>query len=120
MREVIIIPTLTDWCAKLYEHGKFTGWEFIATETNENGVNGVKSFIASSKNNAVSSIKVRNGCQLTAYQETNGENPLFTINKDLSFDLSTNDKLSSYSCTCDTGKYFSHSNTTNPTCNKLD
>ena len=83
MREIIL--TLTDWCAKLYEHGKFTGWEFIATETNGH----VKSFIASSKDNAVSSIKVRNGCQLTAYQETNGENPLFTINKDLSFDLST-------------------------------
>ena len=106
MREVIIIPTLTDWCAKLYEHGMFTGWEFIATETNEYGVNGVKSFIASSKNNAVSSIKVRNGCQLTAYQETNGENPLFTINEDLSFDLSTNDKLSSYSCTCDAPSKF--------------
>ena len=119
MREIIL--TLTDWCAKLYEHGMFTGWEFIATETNDYGVSGVKSFIASSKNNAVSSIKVRNGCQLTAYQETNGENPLFTINKDLSFeeDGSKNDKLSSYSCICDTGKYFIHSNTTNPTRIKL-
>ena len=71
MWKVIIIPTLTDWCAKLYQDWKFRGWEYVVTV--KNGI----STIPSSKNNDVSSIRMRIGCQLTAYQDNNGENSLF-------------------------------------------
>ena len=58
-----------------------------------------------SRKEAVSSVKVRNGCQFVAYQDYDGQNVLFTIMEDMPFEDfgNKNDKLSSYSCNC--GEY---------------
>ena len=83
------------WCAKLYQHD-YSGWEFLVTETQ--GI----SDIPSCKDNAVSSVKVRNGCQFVAYQDFNGQNLLFNITEDMPNEDfgDKNDKISSYSCHC--------------------
>ena len=86
------------WCAKLYQHD-YSGWEFLVTETQ--GI----SDIPSCKDNAVSSVKVRNGCQFVAYEHYNGQNLLVTLTEDSDTEFVTNhnDKTSSYSCNC--GEY---------------
>ena len=88
-----------NWCAKLYEHGGYSGWEYLIPETN--GVTNIDS----SKNNGASSVKVRNGCQFVAYQGYDGQNLLVTLTEDSDTEFVTNhnDKTSSYSCNC--GEY---------------
>ena len=85
-----------NWCAKLYEHGGYSGWEYLLTETN--GVTNIDS----SKNNGASSVKVRNGCQFVAYKDHNGQNLLFNITEDMPNEDfgDKNDEISSYSCHC--------------------
>ena len=86
----------------MYQHD-YSGWEYLVIETH--GI----SNIPSSKNNAVSAIKVRNGCTFSAYGDYNGQGPLFSITEDkdiLRTNLrNKNDKLSSFSCSC-TGEYY--------------
>ena len=89
---------LSDWCAKLYQHAYYGGWEHKVEETN-----GKRVGIHASKNDEVSSVKVKTGCKFTAYKDYYG-NASFTINEDMDWFREANDQLSSYSCIC--GEYY--------------
>ena len=54
--------------------------------------------------NEVSSIQVKNGCTLKAYQHINKTELLETITNDISL-LKHNDQMSSFSCSC-VGKFI--------------
>ena len=56
-----------------------------------------------SYDNAVSSIKVRDGCTLKAYKQKNKEELLDIQTSDVSH-VKDNDAISSYSCSCE-GKF---------------
>ena len=84
--------TFIGWCAKLYEHNDYNGWEQIVHDT---------SYGTPSHNDAVTSIKVqsRDKCTFKAYKHINKGDLLETLTSDNSL-LNDNDDLSSFSCSC--------------------
>ena len=81
----------SDWCAKLYEHDDFNGWEQVIAETD---------YGTPSHNNAVTSIKVRDGCTFKAYKHVDKVELLETLTSDESHLEDNNDEVSSFSCSC--------------------
>ena len=79
-----------DWCARLYQHDDYNGWEQWVSVTN---------YGTPTKNDAVTSIRVRDGCTFKAYRHTNKEDLLETLTSDVSL-LKDNDEISSFSCSC--------------------
>ena len=51
-------------------------------------------------NDAVTSVKVRDGCTFKAYKHIEKGDLLETITKDESFLKKNNDEISTFSCTC--------------------
>ena len=85
------------WCAKLYPHADYVGLEQVVLPTN---------YGTPTKDDDISSIKVRDGCTLKAYDLANKEELLGTFTSDIPKGYQIgNDKLSSFSCSC-IGKLF--------------
>jgi len=86
--------TLSDnWCAKIYQHINYGGWEKVIQETNMLDLRG-------SKNNHASAVKVYPGCTLKLFNEHNNVGLLESHTTDVSFLSAYNDEVSSLSCTC--------------------
>ena len=85
------MPSFSDgWCARLYEHDDYNGWEQWVSETN---------YGTPSHNDAVTSIRVKDGCTLIAYKHINKGTLLEKFTSDVSL-LKDNDEISSFSCNC--------------------
>ena len=84
--------TFIGWCAKLYEHNDYNGWEQIVHDT---------SYGTPSHNDAVTSIRVqqRDTCTFKGYKHIDKGDLLETLTTDVSL-LNANDDLSSFSCSC--------------------
>ena len=94
LHSLLLYPVyiFSDWCAKLYEHDEYKGWEEEVSQTNY-GV------LSNSHRDAVTSIRVRDGCNFKGYKYSDKS----TLIEDLSDDvhhLANNDELRSYSCSC--------------------
>ena len=86
---------LGTWCAKLYEHGNYLGWQHEVSETLD------ESLVEHGKNDKVSSIKVRPGCTFKGYHHSGLNDLMFTVSSDMSFvGIDNNDKMTSFSCEC--------------------
>ena len=85
------ITFFSDWCAKLYEHNSFNGWEQVIPETD---------YGTPSHDDAVSSIKVRDGCTFKAYKHHNKGELLETLTNDKAGLEHNNNEVSSFSCSC--------------------
>ena len=81
----------SDWCAKLYEHDDFNGWEQVIPETD---------YGTPSHNDAVTSIKVRDGCTFKAFKHIDKAELLETLTNDEAHLEHNNDEVSSFSCSC--------------------
>ena len=84
---------ISDWCAKIYRHINYGGWEKVIQETNMLDLRG-------SKNNHASAVKVYPGCTLKLFNEHNNVGLLESHTTDVSFLSAYNDEVSSLSCTC--------------------
>ena len=101
-----IFLLISDWCAKIYEHGKYKGWEKVIGETSKLDLMG-------NENDALSSLKVLPGCTLKVFADHNNEGLLKTFTNfhnddDIVDDFGPytfDDQVSSLSCTCQGGKY---------------
>ena len=83
------------WCAKLYEHGNFGGWEHDVSETSHG------SLVQNGKNEKVSSIKVQSGCTFKGYHHGGLNDLMFIVTSDKSYvGNANNDKMTSFSCRC--------------------
>merc|ERR1712241_1349725 len=101
MEEVCNKNTNTDesgWCAKLYEHRDYKGWEEIVREE----VMPVN--LNKAHNDQLSAAKVNNGCTLKLYKHYNhhihDQILLDILTSNLSFTSGYDDEVSSVSCTC--------------------
>ena len=86
-----------DWCAKAYGSVRYTSWEHVLPETSRG------SFFKSDKDNSVSSVKIRPGCKLEAYDDNELNSLIFTYTDDepdLTKKPGQNDRMTSYTCTC--------------------
>ena len=89
--------TADDWCAKAYGSVRYTSWEHVISETSRG------SFFKSDRDNSVSSVKIRSGCKLEAYDGNELNNLILTYTEDepdLTKKYGQNDKMTSYTCTC--------------------
>ena len=89
--------TADDWCAKAYGSVRYTSWEHVLSET------GHGSLFGSHIDNNVSSVKIRSGCKLTAYDDNELNNLIFSYTVDepnLTETPGQNDRMTSYTCTC--------------------
>ena len=88
------ISLISDWCAKIYQHGWWNGWEKVIQETSMLDLTG-------NENNEASSVRVHPGCNLNFFSEHNNVGPLGSTTNDV-IHLSTHfaDQVSSLSCTC--------------------
>ena len=84
---------ISDWCAKIYQHGYYGGWEKVIQETSMLDLTG-------NKNNEVSSVSVHPSCTLKLFNEHNNVELLYSLTADVSFLGAYNDQVSSLSCTC--------------------
>ena len=85
--------SITDYCAKLYEHKDFKGESHEIKETNH--LNFPKKW-----NNKVSSVKVSDGCTLDLFKYYKKSVLLDTVVKNGNLFKGYNDKVSSVTCTC--------------------
>ena len=58
------------------------------------------------RNNQVSSIRVKQGCTLTAYRDMGYKGMILSLSEDLKWLEKENDNISSYRCICDGKNYF--------------
>ena len=58
------------------------------------------------RNDQVSSIRVKQGCTLTAYRDMGYKGMILSLSEDLKWLEKENDKISSYRCICDGKNYF--------------
>ena len=84
---------LVDWCAKLYRHENYKGWESIVEQTSQLD-------LQNGHNNRVSSVKVKPGCTLKLYKGHSNTGLLGTWTSDDTFLDGSNDQASSLSCDC--------------------
>ena len=85
---------ISDWCAKIYEHDDFTGWEKVVGETTQLDLTG-------NENDQLSSVRVRPGCTLHLFKNSNNDGSSMSLTSDDNgFNFSFNDQVSSLSCTC--------------------
>ena len=94
---------IEDWCAQIFQHHNYDGWDYMLYETDKGYLSGTD------YDNKVSSIKIREGCILKGYDDDDLNNFIFGFNKDkpkLS-KLDGNELLTSYSCKCN-GKYIDY------------
>ena len=89
---------ISDWCAKIYEHAKFKGWEKVVGETTQLDLTG-------NENNQLSSVRVRPGCTLHLFKNSNNDDTKKSLTSDDNgfnndFNHDYNDQVSSLSCTC--------------------
>jgi len=81
-----------DWCAKVYEHGSYGGWEEVIYEGRKNLVH---------RNDAISSVKVNTGCSVSFYHHTNYVGYMVTYSAGTTFvGYNNNDRASSVICQC--------------------
>ena len=87
-RSFSIVP-----CATLYEENYYAGVKLDLDE-GEGDIH--------HNNDKVSSIRVRQGCTLTAYHNMGMTNSMFSLSEDVEFlEGDENDNMSSYRCICD-------------------
>ena len=84
---------ISDWCAKIFQHGYYGGWEKVIQETSMLDLTG-------NKNNEVSSVSVHPSCTLKLFNEHNNVGLLDSLTVDVRFLSAYNDQVSSLSCTC--------------------
>ena len=87
---------ISDWCAKIYQHGGsegYSGWEKVIQETSILNLPG-------NENNEVSSVRVHPGCTLKLFNEHKNVELLDSLTTDVWFLEDYNDQVSSLSCTC--------------------
>ena len=86
---------ILDWCAKLYQHGSYKGWEKVVGETTQLDLTG-------NENDQLSSVRVRPGCTLDLFKHSNNDGFLVSLTGDVSYHElhDSNDQVSSLSCTC--------------------
>ena len=87
------------WCAKVYQHPNYGGWEHSLYETDHGSLSGTNF------DNKVSSVKMREGCILKGYDDNDLNDLIFTYNVDKTSTINSdkvnvNDKLTSYACQC--------------------
>ena len=88
------ISVILDWCAKLYQHGSYKGWEKVVGETTQLDLTG-------NENDQLSSVRVRPGCTLHLFKYSNNDGFKKSLTSDVhGFINSFNDGVSSLSCTC--------------------
>ena len=95
-----VICVTEKWCAKIYQHAdpkSYGGWR-------ESVFVGSNSF---KHNDQASAVRVNSGCTFTGHEHhgLKGRFETFTEPKFTKFS-SLNDKLSSYTCHCNDGKYI--------------
>ena len=83
---------ISDWCAKIYEHDDFNGWEKVVGEASQLNLNG-------NEDNQLTSVRVRPGCTLDLFDNWNNDGFLGSLTSNVSL-VNYNDKVSSLSCTC--------------------
>ena len=83
---------ISDWCAKIYEHDDFNGWEKVVGEASQLNLNG-------NEDNQLTSVRVRPGCTLDLFDNWNNDGLLGSHTSNVSL-VNYNDKVSSLSCTC--------------------
>ena len=90
---LLILGGNAGWCAKYYEGSDFNGEEVVVGEISHE--------IPTNKNDKTSSVRVKPGCTLKLFENSNNVGLLDTLTSDASFlsDRSRN-KISSLSCTC--------------------
>ena len=107
-RQIHLALLISDWCAKIYGAWKYgeddqnPGWEKVIAETSMLDLTG-------NENNHVTSVRVNSGCQLKLFDHHNNSELLesFVANGDFCDDdpcSGNNDRASSLSCTCPTGR----------------
>ena len=93
---MLISGVNTGWCAKYYEGSNFNGAEVVVGEISHE--------VPTNKNDKTSSVRVKPGCTLKLFENSNNVGLLDTLTADASFlsDLIPNsdNKVSSLSCTC--------------------
>ena len=89
------ISVISDWCAKLYEHAISNGWEKVVGETTQLDLTG-------NENDQLSSVRVRPGCTLHLFKNSNNDGFLVSLTGDVSYHElhDSNDQVSSLSCNC--------------------
>ena len=83
---------ISDWCAKIYEHADFTGWEKVVGETSQLNLEG-------NEDDQLTSVIVRPHCTLDLFDNWNNDGLLGSLTSNVSL-VNYNDKVSSLSCTC--------------------
>ena len=73
----------------------FKGWEKVVGETTQLDLTG-------NENNQLSSVRVRPGCTLHLFKNSNNDGSKKSLKSDVSL-VNYNDKVSSLSCTCTEG-----------------
>ena len=86
---------ISDWCAKIYEHVGYSGWEKVIQETSHLDLK--------NENDQTSSVRVKPGCTLNLFKNHNNDELLDSLTADVSAlgkHSTYNDQVSSLSCTC--------------------
>ena len=83
---------VSDWCAKIYEHDDFNGWEKVVGETSQLNLDG-------NEDDQLTSVRIRPGCTLDLFDNWNNDGFLGSLTSNVSL-VNYNDKVSSLSCTC--------------------
>ena len=83
---------VSDWCAKIYEHDDFNGWEKVVGETSQLNLDG-------NEDDQLTSVRIRPGCTLDLFDNWNNFGLLGSLTSNVSL-VNYNDKVSSLSCTC--------------------
>ena len=83
---------VSDWCAKIYEHDDFNGWEKVVGETSQLNLEG-------NEDDQLTSVRVRPKCTLDLFDNWNNDGLLGSLTSNVSL-VNYNDKVSSLSCTC--------------------
>jgi hypothetical protein len=84
----------SDWCAKIYEDAKFNGWEKVVFSMTRLDLTG-------NENDQLTSVRVRPGCTLHLFKNSNNDGFLESLTSDISYHGTIyNDQVSSLSCTC--------------------
>ena len=89
------------WCAKIYKDYKYGTWEKKLFQTD------IGSLLGTDADNQVSAAKIRKGCTLTGYDANDrltGET--FRLTHDVDKIVDGNDKMTSYTCKCQSTPTF--------------
>jgi len=81
-----------DWCAKIYEHANYRGWEKVIQETSR--------LELTNKNDQTSSVRIKPGCTLKLFKHYNSPGLLDSLTAGVWFLSAYNDQVSRLSCTC--------------------